>query len=193
MDKGDELLLLLFLILGIAVDFGDSGECNSYEIEKLNEGYYKCVYKNSAGIPTIGVGFNLNKSSAREEIESVGADYDKVLSGAECLTDSQIEQLFNKDMNSVISFAKSWISNWSSIGSGPQSAIADMGFDLGCDILQDFVLLKSYIEENDFNGAAQYVQQTLWCENVGRARCDRDVSCFKEGSNMKHMEGKRIL
>ena len=180
----DKLLLLLVLILGIAVDFGNSGECNSYEREKLNEGYYKCVYKNSAGIPTIGVGFNLNKSSAREEIESVGADYDKVLSGAECLTDSQIEQLFNKDMDTAVSCAENWISNWSSIGSGPQSAIADMGFDLGCDILQHFTTLQSFIENNDFNGAAQDLQKTLWCEQVG-ARCSRDCACIEEGIIMK--------
>ena len=185
----DKLLLLLVLILGIAVDFGNSGECNSYEREKLNEGYYKCVYKDPVGIPTIGVGFNLKKFGAREEIESVGADYDKVLSGAECLTDSQIEQLFNKDMDTAVSCAEGWVSNWSSIGSGPQSAIADMAFNLGCAALRTFTTLRSYIEKNDFSGAAQDMKGTLWCRQVGN-RCSRDVSCMEEGGVM---EGNGIL
>ena len=68
----DKLLLLLVLILGIAVDFGNSGECNSYEREKLNEGYYKCVYKDPVGIPTIGVGFNLKKFGARKRLKVLG-------------------------------------------------------------------------------------------------------------------------
>lgn len=38
-----------------------NGECNSYDREKLNEGYKLCVYKDSLGIPKIGVGFNLKK------------------------------------------------------------------------------------------------------------------------------------
>ena len=82
-------MMLLKTLLGLLVAFLAvvdaqvelSGPCNSYDREKLNEGYYKCVYKDPVGIPTIGVGFNLEKANAREEIESVGADYNAVLNG----------------------------------------------------------------------------------------------------------------
>ena len=71
-------MMLLKTLLGLLVAFLAvvdaqvelSGPCNSYDREKLNEGYYKCVYKDPVGIPTIGVGFNLEKANAREEIES---------------------------------------------------------------------------------------------------------------------------
>lgn len=68
------------------------GPCNSYEREKLNEGYLSCVYKDSKGIPTVRVGFNLQ----------VGADYNAILSGRECLRDNQIRELFETDMNTAV-------------------------------------------------------------------------------------------
>lgn len=143
------LLAASFVTLEARGRLDTLGECNSYEREKLNEGYYKCVYKDPLGIPTIGVGLNLQKFGAKEEIESVGANYYAVLNGSQCLDDSQIERLFNRDMESAVDCASSWVSNWSSLGSGPQSAIADMAFNMGCGSLHEFVSLKSALEDKD--------------------------------------------
>ena len=154
------------------------GECNSYEREKLNEGYYKCVYKDPVGIPTIGVGFNLQKFGAKAEIESVGANYYAVLNGSQCLDDSQIETLFNHDMESAVGCASSWVSNWSSLGSGPQSAIADMAFNMGCGTLREFVNLKSALEDKNYSKAVEDMKASLWCRQVG-SRCERDVACME--------------
>jgi len=46
-----------------------------------SEGNKPCMYKDTLGHPTIGIGFNLDRSDAREKITSVGADYDNVKSG----------------------------------------------------------------------------------------------------------------
>jgi len=51
------------------------GPCNTVDVEKNNEGNYSCVYKDPKNIPTIGIGFNLIKKGAKEQIEGVGADY----------------------------------------------------------------------------------------------------------------------
>lgn len=168
------LLLAVLIPVVVCLD----GPCNSYDREKLNEGYYKCVYKDPVGIPTVGVGFNLNKFGAREEIEAVGANYGKVLNGTECLSDSQIRELFDKDMNSAVSCVESWISNWSSIGTSRQSALADMSFNLGCAGIRAFVSMKSSIESGNYEAAAEDMQKSLWCRQVG-GRCDRDVDCMK--------------
>jgi GH24 family phage-related lysozyme (muramidase) len=168
--------LLLFIVIQTCL----SGECNSYSREKLNEGYKPCVYKDSLGIPTIGVGFNLRKFGARSEIESVGANYDAVLNGSQCLTDSQIEQLFNKDMDSAVSCASGWLgSSWGRIGSGPQSAIADMAFNMGCGTLREFTTLHSCLSSSppDYQGAVNSMKGSLWCRQVGQ-RCERDVECM---------------
>ena len=170
--------LLVVIIIATCFAALEAGECNSYECEKLNEGYHTCVYRDPVGIRTIGVGFNLQKFGAREEIEVVGADYNRVLNGSECLSDSQIERLFDKDMASAVGCAAGWLSNWSSLGSGPQSAIADMAFNLGCAGLREFVSLKSALEDKDYSRAAQDMKDSLWCGQVGD-RCDRDVTCMK--------------
>lgn len=155
-----------------------SGECNSYDREKLNEGYKPCVYKDSMGIPTIGVGFNLEKFGAKGEIESVGANYGKVMNGSECLTDSQIKTLFDKDMDTAVSCVRDWVSNWSSIGINRQSCLADMAFNMGCATIKDFRTMKADIESGEYSAAAKDMQNSLWCRQVG-GRCDRDVSCME--------------
>ncbi len=154
-----------------------SGECNSYDREKLNEGYRTCVYKDSKGIPTIGVGFNLEKSGAKEEIESVGANYNMVLNGSQCLNDNQIKQLFNKDMDTAVSCAESFASG---IGDTAESAVADMAFNLGCFQLDSFSTFRSLLKQKKFDAAAQDMQGTAWCGQVG-SRCSRDVACIKQG------------
>ncbi len=153
------------------------GECNSYNREKLNEGYLTCVYKDSMGIPTIGVGFNLKKLGARSGIESVGADYDKVLNGNQCLNDGQIRTLFNKDMDSAVGCAEGFVSG---IGDTPESAVADMAFNMGCATLHTFTTFRSLLKEKKFSEAAQDMRTTAWCGQV-HSRCDRDVSCIEKG------------
>ena len=80
-----------------------------YTTEKINEVYCEYVQKDPVGIRTIGVGFNLQKFGAKVEIESVALELTTILY---CLNDSQIERLFNKDMDSAVGCASSWVSNW---------------------------------------------------------------------------------
>ena len=169
-------LIVLFALVAVSL----AGTCNSYEREKLNEGYYRCVYKDPLGIPTIGVGFNLKKFGARGEIEGVGANYDAVLNGSQCLDDRQIETLFDKDMDTADSCAEGWLgSNWSDLGSEPQSAVSDMAFNMGCGTLREFARMKAALTESppDYAGARESMQGSLWCRQVGN-RCSRDVACM---------------
>ena len=48
-DKNKTILLLLFG--SVFIQLASAGMCNSYECEKLNEGYRPCVYKDSLEIP----------------------------------------------------------------------------------------------------------------------------------------------
>lgn len=176
-------LLVLLLVAGAVqakpFEMFLDGPCNNYDREKLNEGYYKCVYKDPVGIPTIGVGFNLQKFGAKSEIESVGADYNAVLNGTQCLSDSQIKTLFEKDMATAISCPEGWVSTWSKLSESAQSALADMAFNMGCGTLREFVTMRSRLEESppDYKGAQSSMRGSAWCRQVG-SRCDRDVDCM---------------
>ena len=80
-----------------------TGPCNTYEAEKVNEGYYLYAYTDPVGLRTVGVGFNLEKSGARSRIASIGANYNAVKSGSQPLSDAQIQSLFWQDMESSVS------------------------------------------------------------------------------------------
>lgn len=170
--------VLTFLLVLVVPAFCLDGPCNSYDREKINEGYKPCVYKDSMGIPTIGVGFNLKKFGAREEIQRVGADYNALLNGSQCLKDNQIKELFERDMDTAVSCVSSWISNWSSIGTSRQSALADMSFNMGCATIHQFVSMRAAIEKGDYSAAVKGMEGSLWCRQVG-SRCERDVDCMK--------------
>ena len=67
-----------------------------------HEGKKHKVYKDTEGIPTIGVGFNLTRSDAKAKITALGHNYDKILAGEASLTDEQIDKLLTDDINASI-------------------------------------------------------------------------------------------
>ena len=158
-----------------------SGTCNSYEREKRNEGYKPKVYLDTEGHPTVGIGFNLDRSDARQRLTAVGADYDAVRSGSAPLTDYQIRTLFNDDMASAVSCASSWLySIWGRLSMDRRSAIADMAFNLGCSGLKKFRNMKAALERLDYSGAAREMRDSRWCRQV-KSRCDRNIACMNDG------------
>eukprot|EP00731_Ephydatia_muelleri_P012300 Em0006g1194a len=125
-----------------------SGPCNTYEAEKLNEGNRPCSYPDSADLRTVGIGFNLEKSGARQRIAGVGANYDEVKAVSQCLSDAQIQTLFWQDMDSSVSCVSSWLPNWSSLTDGSKSAVADMAFNLGCAGVKKFKKMKAALTQS---------------------------------------------
>ena len=158
-----------------------SGTCNSYEREKLNEGYKPRVYIDTEGHPTVGIGFNLDRSDARRRLSAVGANYDKIRAGSATLTDYQIRTLFNDDMANAVSCASSWLYQvWGRMSTDQKSAVADMAFNLGCYGLQKFRNMKSALLRGDYGGAAAEMRDSKWCRQV-KSRCDRNIACMKGG------------
>ena len=158
-----------------------SGTCNSYEREKLNEGYKPRVYNDTEGHPTVGIGFNLDRSDARRRLSAVGANYDKIRAGSATLTDYQIRTLFNDDMVNAVSCASSWLSQvWGRMSTDQKSAVADMAFNLGCSGLQKFRNMKAALLRGDYGGAADEMRDSKWCRQV-KSRCNRNIACMKGG------------
>ena len=158
-----------------------SGTCNSYQREKLNEGYRRFVYTDTEGHPTVGIGFNLDRSDARQRLSAVGANYNAVRAGTSPLTDYQIRSLFDDDMASAVTCASSWLSSvWWKLSTDRQSAMADMAFNLGCRGLMQFRNMKAALERGDYAGAAREMRNSKWCRQV-KSRCDRNIACMNGG------------
>jgi GH24 family phage-related lysozyme (muramidase) len=91
------------------------------------EGKKDTVYKDSAGLPAIGIGHYLNNSQEdRQLFKALFGDtvnYDKVLNGQQKLTDDQIEKLFNVDVKIKEKLASKKISNFTSLPTYVKNAV----------------------------------------------------------------------
>ena len=106
----------------------------------INEGSRATMYHDTMGIPTIGIGFNLNRGDARAVMAQIGADYDAVMAGA-ALSDAQIAQLFAISFAPIVDEARaslqpthfdSWLSD------ARRFVVCDLVYNLGDAGWMDF-------------------------------------------------------
>jgi GH24 family phage-related lysozyme (muramidase) len=174
----------------------DLDDCKYYRIEdavdvdidKLmkqltrHEGKRSVVYKDSEGIPTIGIGFNLNRSDAKAMISAMDADYDKILAGTEKLSDEQIAKLFDSDIQASIAGARTVVSNFSELSEVRKRVLTDMTFNLGVPGLKNFKKMCAAIESQDYASAAVEMKSSKWCKQV-KTRGDTLVEMMKSNSD----------
>jgi len=160
-----------------------------YELIKKHEGCTNKVYIDTKGKPTIGIGFNLHKEGARKMIESVGADYDKILAGKQRLSEGQIKILFNNDIKSAIKSARSVVNNFDSLPQKAQAILIDMAFNLGQEGLMKFKNMRAALEVNDYNKAAYEMKDSDWYTQVG----NRSKELIKMMQSLVYNEEKKDI
>lgn len=139
---------------------------NLKDMIKRHEGYKNKVYQDTKGIPTIGVGFNLQKPGAKEMLLNVGADIDKILKG-EPLTDAQIESLLNEDIKTAINDARNFLPNFNDQPPSIQNILIDMAFNMGFSTLNQFNSFKENLLKKDYSAAANNMIRSKWYKQVG--------------------------
>ena len=100
------------------------------ELIKKHEGVRLKVYKDSLGIPTVGVGFNLNRPDANAVLASVGAKHADVVAGKP-LTDAQVDALLDKDLDACEKDLEALIPDIRSFPVEAQAVLMDLRFNLG--------------------------------------------------------------
>jgi GH24 family phage-related lysozyme (muramidase) len=131
------------------------------------EGDRQHVYVDTAGHPSVGIGFNLDRSDARSQLASVGADYDAVRAGTQDLTQGQIDQLFQHDVSTAVSTAQNYYSGFDQLDPTRQRVLTDMAFNLGPTRLAGFQNLHTALVNGDWNAAANEMQNSAWATQVG--------------------------
>ena len=145
-----------------------------------NEGRRLHTYLDSVGIPTIGVGFNLKRADAPAKISGLGLNYSFVLSGAQDLTDDQVNQLFAADAQNAMHDATTLFPNFEQLDETRQIVLTDLIFNLGLKGLATFVRFVGAIKAANWNDAAQDLQESKWFTQVGH-RGVRNVNSLKTG------------
>ncbi len=146
----------------------------------FNEGLRSKRYYDSRGFPTIGIGFNLARAGARAAIEAVGADFDRIKSGQDSLSQGQIAALLASDTRTAIEAARSLFPGFDNYESARQLVLADLAFNLGEAKLANFKRFISAVKASDWDEAAAALRSSRWFAEVGK-RAIRNVKAIRTG------------
>ncbi len=177
----EKIATLLCFLIALNVAFTYDCSWTIQQMVAFNEGSKPCVYKDSLGIPTIGIGFNLQRSDAAQKITALGLNFQNILTGKICLSLDQITKLFNADLEHHSAGAKKCVSTFNQLPSCVQKVLIDMSFNMGPSALCSWPNFIKQLNNKDYAGAANNMKSTTWCSQV-KTRCDRNVNLIR---NMK--------
>lgn len=147
----------------------------------FNEGKKNKVYLDTKGIPTIGVGFNLQRGDAPAKITTLGLSYNDVLSGKQLLTDDQIDTLLDADiLEAINNTAKKLFPDFDNIDPDRQVILVDLSFNLGISTFSKFINTIAAVNSKNWETAANELKNSSWYNQVGN-RGVRNVETMRSG------------
>lgn len=129
-----------------------------------HEGYKTNIYLDSKGIPTIGIGFNLQEPANRRILAKYGITDQQLKSG---LSESQIKTLFSESLKRAKQDALKYLPDLYNHPTQVQNAIIDMAFNLGYTRLSKFKDLRKSLMDKDYKKASEDMINSLWAKQVG--------------------------
>jgi len=138
-----------------------------YDFIKKHEGVRPHIYKDSLGIPTVGIGFNMMRPDAKSLFKKLGLDYNGVLNGSVDLTEQQMRDLFIECLKIAYKDVKQYMPNYDSLPKEIKLGLIDLSFNMGINRLSKFVKTKEYIVNGDYKSAAKELKNSKWAGQVG--------------------------
>ncbi len=123
-----------------------------------DEGRKAMPYNDSEGIPTVGIGRNLQNGLSGDEI-----DY-----------------LFANDLRKADAGARGLYPSFDALSANRKAVLVNMCFNLGPARLAGFVKMRDAVESGDFNRAAAEMLSSKWATQVGQ-RAQRLAKMMKDG------------
>jgi len=141
-----------------------------------HEGSKPVKYLDSRQIPTVGVGFNLNREDAVAQLKKVGANPEKIKAGTSSLTQAQIDSLLLTDLGQAKADAQELVPTLPSLPPAVQGVITEMVFNLGKKGLSAFTNFLAQIKQQNFSAASSEMLNSDWAKQVGaRAKTLADI------------------
>lgn len=131
-----------------------------------HEGRRNKVYKDSLGILTIGIGWNLQDPSSADICEHFGLNLKSLKAGTEVLTDPQIDEIFDYQLTEAISEANGFFPNFNSMPDTVQAVVVDMLFQLGPTRFAKFVSTIGMFKVGNWKQAAIDIQNSLMAKQT---------------------------
>lgn len=139
-------------------------------------------------VPTIGVGYNLNRPEAKEKMESLGLNYENMLSKKQNLTDEetltieQVNELYREDIAKAKSDAKRFLPSLEQQPTSVQTVLVDMSFNMGLTRLSKFKKLKKALEEKKYKEVIKEIKESRYYTQVGE-RPKRNIEILEKYLN----------
>lgn len=143
-----------------------------WDLIERHEGRRAKVYLDTAGHPTVGIGFNLDRADAGAKLSALGLDPGAVREGAVTLTDDQVDELFEPDLATAIEAARRLVPSFDALSPARQHVCVDLAFNLGARGFGAFAKTLAAIEAGDYEAAARELQASRWYTQVGRRGAD---------------------
>ena len=124
----------------------------------VDEGHKNFMYKDTKGIPTIGIGHNLNKP----------------------ISDRAVQVIFEDDMADAESDARKLVQNFDALSDARRAVVVNMSFNLGFERFSLFHDTLAAINAGRFDDAAAGMLASAWATQVGD-RAQRLAKAMREG------------
>ena len=187
---------ILLIIFELAIFFHScrAQQCDPKPLIIRHEGKKACVYLDTKGIKTIGVGYNMQNKDAPEVFKEIGADYKKFENGpvtkwkvpcncssVPCLTEEQIEDLLDISLKTAIADARKVIATFDSLCCPVQNVMVDMSFTLGGPRFAHFTTFAYLVTRQYWKAAGDDLTVSKWCMQQAHNRCMEDAGVVREG------------
>ena len=165
-----------------------------------NEGFRLAMYRDSMGIPTIGCGFNLQRSDAKDALLECGVPsytIADVMTGESSLTVAEVGRLLVYSDTPIIPQARSTLSatHFDNMSDARRAAYCDLDFNLGQAGLEKFATFISLVDQachfmqtgspdqghTLFGEAADDLLGTAYAQQVG-ARAKRNAEMIRSSN-----------
>lgn len=134
-----------------------------------HEGKKDLAYNDSRGNRTIGIGFNLERTTAKQSLENLGLNYSNVYAGKQALSETQINTLLEEDVNKATEDARKYIGkDFDDIPAQAKEVVINMSYNLGLTRLSKFKKLRLALLKKDYASAADEMKDSRWHHQVGR-------------------------
>jgi len=131
------------------------------------EGRRHRAYRDSLGHLTVGVGFNLDRAGAADDLgkllPSVG--YRALRRGEVALTDDQIDRLLAHDTRRAIRTARRQVEGFDALPLEVRLIVVDMTYNTGS--LHTWKNFRAALAHRDYSAAANAMQRSLWRRQTG--------------------------
>lgn len=137
-----------------------------------SEGFRSKPYKDSKGIWTIGIGFNIqSRNDAAKKLGDAGVDKSNIelitKKRQGSITREQAENLLSFTLSEAYDAAADIFKSFKSQPLDIQGVLTDMTFNIGSNKLKQFKKFIDFIDKKSYKKASEEMEKSLWYKQVG--------------------------